>query len=83
MREKELFDQLNLRFSSIQVNIGDLHKVCGNGSLWEKNGTNPGRKLLIGEMLLIIEKTPNQDWVVVLDKDSKVGEVCVRVFEEE
>jgi hypothetical protein len=83
MREKELFDQLNLKFSSMQVNIGDLHKVLGNGSMWERNGNSPGRKLLIGEMLLIIEKTQNQDWVVVLDKDSNVGEVCVRVFEEE
>jgi len=83
VREKELFDQLNLKFSNLDVNIGDLYQVIGNGSFWERNSKSPGRKLYLGEMLLIIERTQNPDWVVVIDKNSNVGEVCIRVFERE
>jgi hypothetical protein len=83
VREKELFDQLNLRFSSIQVNIGDYLQVIGDGSLWKKDTDYPGRKLIVGEMLLIINKTRNEDWVVVVDSTGCVGDVCVRVFEKE
>ena len=83
MIEKELFDQLNLKFSNLEVNVGDLYEVIGNGSFWERNSNSPGRQLCLGEMLLIIEKTPNPGWVVVIDKNSNVGEVCIRVFERD
>lgn len=47
MREKELFDQLNLRFSSLQVTIGDYLQVKGDGSFWKRNADYPGRKLQV------------------------------------
>jgi hypothetical protein len=83
VREKELFDQLNLKFSSLQVNIGDFLQVIGNGSFWKKHAEYPGRKLEKGEMLLIIEKTQNEDWIVAVDSTGEIGEVCIRVFEKE
>lgn len=83
MIAKELFDFLNLKFSSLDVKIGDYLQVYGEGSLWKRYEEYPGRKLVVGEMLLIIGKTRNEDWVVVVDSNGSVGEACIRVFEKE
>lgn len=78
----EKFEQLNLRFSSKNVEIGDLLEVKYTTTFWKKHDY-PGRHLNRGEILLIISKTKSPDWVIALDMTGEIGQVCVAAFENE